>query len=143
MRDDGRMATILLKTEPGEYSWDDLVREKRTTWSGVANNAAQKHMRESAKGDEALIYHTGDEKRIVGLAVLASDPYPDPEDETGKRVVFDLKPARTAKSPDGATLALIKADARFKDFSLVKQARLSVMPVPAAIDKALRKMAGL
>lgn len=137
------MATILLKTEPGEYSWDALVREKRCVWTGVANNAAQKYMRESTKGDDAMIYHTGDEKRIVGLAVLASDPYPDPEDESGKRVVFDLKPVRAAKTPENATLALIKADARFKDFALVKQARLSVMPVPAAIDKALRTMAGL
>lgn len=143
MRDDGRMATILLKTEPSEYSWDDLVREKRSVWSGVANNTAQMHMRAARKGDEALIYHTGSEKRVVGLAVLASDPYPDPEDETGKRVVFDLKPVRAAKTPDGATLALIKADAKFTDFALVKQSRLSVMPVPAAIDKALRKMAGV
>ncbi|MGP1309610.1 MAG: EVE domain-containing protein [Phycisphaerales bacterium] len=137
------MATLLLKTEPGDYSWDDLVRDKRTTWDGVANNAAQMHMRGAKKGDEALIYHTGSEKRIVGLAVLAGDPKPDPEDETGKRVVFDLKPVRAAKTPESATLADVKADAKFKEFALVKQARLSVMPVPPAIDKALRKMAGL
>src|SRR5690606_21313855 len=63
-----RMATLLLKTEPGEYSWGDLVREKRCVWTGVTNNAAQKAMREAKEGDEALLYHTGDEKRIVGLA---------------------------------------------------------------------------
>lgn len=137
------MATLLLKTEPGDYSWDDLVREKRCVWTGVANNAAQKHMRDAKAGDEALLYHTGDEKRIVGLATIAKGAYPDPEDETGKRVVFDLKPLRGATTPDKATLALIKADARFKDFALVKQARLSVMPVPPTIDKALRAMAGL
>lgn len=135
------MATLLLKTEPGEYSFDDLVREKRCVWSGVANNAAQKHMRDAKKGDEAFIYHTGDEKAIVGLATLTSDPYPDETDESGKRVVFDLKPGKRAKTP--ATLAQVKADPRFKDFALVKQARLSVMPVPADLDKALRAMAGL
>ena len=135
------MATLLLKTEPGEYSFDDLVREKRCVWSGVANNAAQKHMRDAKKGDEAFIYHTGDEKAIVGLATLTSDPYPDETDESGTRVVFDLKPGKRAKTP--ATLAQVKADPRFKDFALVKQARLSVMPVPADLDKALRSMAGL
>lgn len=135
------MATLLLKTEPGEYSFDDLVREKRCAWTGVANNAAQKHMRDAKKGDEAFIYHTGDEKAIVGLATLASDPYPDPTDDAGKRVVFDLKPGKRAKTP--VTLAQVKADARFKDFALVKQARLSVMPVPADLDEALRGMAGL
>ena len=137
------MATLLLKTEPGEYSWGDLVREKRCVWTGVTNNAAQKAMREAKEGDEALLYHTGDEKRIVGLATIASDPYPDPDDETGKRVVFDLKPVRAAKTPEKATLALIKADGRFADFALVKQSRLSVMHVPAAIGAALRKMAGV
>lgn len=135
------MATLLLKTEPGEYSFDDLLREKRCAWTGVANNAAQKHMRDAKKGDEAFVYHTGDEKAIVGLATLVSDPYPDPDDDTGKRVVFDLKPGKRAKTP--VTLAQVKADARFKDFALVKQARLSVMPVPADLDKALRAIAGL
>jgi len=71
MSHDARMATLLLKTEPGDYSWDDLVREKRCVWTGVANNAAQKHMRDAKAGDEALLYHTGDEKRIVGLATIA------------------------------------------------------------------------
>lgn len=137
------MATLLLKTEPGEYSWDDLVREGRCVWTGVTNNAAQKHMREASQGDEALLYHTGDEKRIVGLAKLVSGPRPDPEDEAGKRVVFDLAPVRAAKTPEKATLALIKADPRFAEFALVRQARLSVMPVPRDIDKALRAMAGV
>jgi predicted RNA-binding protein with PUA-like domain len=137
------MATILLKTEPDDYSWDDLVREKKTAWTGVANNAAQMHMRAAKKGDEALIYHTGKEKRIVGLATLTSDPYPDPEDDTGKRVLLDLKPVRAAKTPDDATLAKVKADERFAGFALVREPRLSAMPVPAKIDAALRKMAGL
>jgi predicted RNA-binding protein with PUA-like domain len=137
------MATLLLKTEPGDYSWDDLVRDKKTAWTGVANNAAQMHMRAAKKGDEAFIYHTGNEKRIMGLAALTSDPYPDPEDEAGKRVLFDLKPVRAAKTPDQATLAKVKANDLFKDFALVKQARLSAMPVPPKIDAALRKMAGL
>jgi len=133
------MTTFLLKTEPGDYAWDDLVRDKKTVWDGVANNAALLHMRGAKKGDEAFVYHTGTERSIVGLAAIDSDPRTDPDDE--RLVVFDLKPIRKAKTP--VTLAAIKADPRFADFALVKQARLSAMPVPAALDKILRSMAGL
>ncbi|TVQ58957.1 MAG: EVE domain-containing protein [Phycisphaerales bacterium] len=133
------MTTFLLKTEPGDYAWDDLVRDKKTVWDGVANNAALLHMRGAKKGDEAFVYHTGTERSIVGLAAIVSDPRTDPDDE--RLVVFDLKPIRKAKTP--VTLAAIKADPRFADFALVKQARLSAMPVPAALDKILRSMAGL
>lgn len=142
------MATYLLKTEPGDYCWDDLVRDKRTHWSGVANPAAQKHMRGIKKGDEILFYHTGKDKRIMGLAKVVKGAYPDPEKpgQTGagetKFVLVDIAPVRGART-DGATLGAIKADKKFADFDLVRQSRLSAMPVPAAIDKALRKMAGL
>ncbi|MEO0630146.1 MAG: EVE domain-containing protein [Planctomycetota bacterium] len=141
------MATYLCKSEPDDYSYDDLVRDKKTEWDGVTNNAAQKHMRGIKKGDEILFYHTGDEKRIAGLATVTKAAYPDP-DKPGelasgdpKFVLFDLKPTKAATKD--CTLADVKADDRFADFALVKQARLSVMPVPANLDKLLRKMAGL
>lgn len=142
------MTTYLLKTEPGDYSWDDLVREKRTAWTGVANAAAQMHMRAIKKGDEVLLYHTGSEKCIVGLAKVVRGAYPDPDNpgETAagetKFVLVDIAPLRAARTAD-ATLAAIKADRRFADFALVRESRLSAMPVPDALDKALRDLAGL
>ncbi len=141
------MATFLLKTEPGDYSYDDLAADKGTVWDGVSNPAACIHIRSVAKGDEAFIYHTGNEKAIVGLARITSAAYEDPT-KPGlngkgdiKSPVFDIKPLRKSKTP--VTLAEIKADGRFDEFDLVRQGRLSVMPVPARLDKALRKMAGL
>ncbi len=141
------MATYLCKTEPDDYSYDDLVRDKKTAWDGVANNAAQMHMRGINKGDDILVYHTGNEKRIAGLATVTKAAYPDPNNPgklaTGepKFVLFDLKPSKAATK--NCTLADVKADKRFADFALVKQARLSVMPVPAELDTLLRSMAGL
>jgi len=141
------MTTYLLKTEPNDYAYDDLVREKKTIWDGVKNNAALIHLRAMKKGDEALIYHTGNEKRIAGLAAVVSDPYEDPQnpgetrDGAPKFAVVDIKPVKAATKE--ATLADIKADARFEGFDLVRQPRLSVMPVPAKLDKALREMAGV
>jgi predicted RNA-binding protein with PUA-like domain len=141
------MATYLLKTEPSTYSYVDLVRDRKATWDGVANPAALINLRSMKKGDELLIYHTGDEKAIVGLAKAVSDPFEDPKqpgkapDGRPKFAVIDLAPVKAAKTP--VTLAAIKADKQFADFALVKLARLSVMPVPAAMDKALRKLAGL
>lgn len=141
------MATYLCKTEPDVYSYDDLVRDKRTHWDGVANNAAQMHMRTIKKGDEILFYHTGNERRIAGLATVVKTAYLDPENPgtlasgEPKFVLFDLKPLKAATR--GCTLADVKADKRFADFALVTQSRLSVMPVPAALDSLLRTMAGL
>jgi predicted RNA-binding protein with PUA-like domain len=141
------MATLLFKTEPGDYSFADLQREKRCVWTGVANPAALGHIRTAKAGDEVFIYHTGDEKAIVGLAAVVKAPYEDPK-QPGKNAkgepkfaVVDLKPLRAAKTP--VTLAAVKADARFKAFPLVTQGRLSVMPVPADLDRALRSLAGL
>lgn len=141
------MTTYLLKTEPDDYSYDDLVRDKRTEWDGVTAPAALKHMRDVKKGDEAFIYHTGDERRIVGLAKVVTDAYEDPNKpgETAKGEtkfpLFDVKPLKRAKTQ--VTLADIKADKRFADFPLVTIGRLSVMPVPPKLDAALRTMAGL
>jgi len=141
------MATFLVKTEPGTYSYDDLVRDRKTVWSGVSNPAALGHIRSVKQGDEALMYHTGNQTAIVGLARIVSNPYQDPArpgvNAAGapKFAVFDLAPLKKAKTP--VTLAAIKADARFKDFALVRQGRLSVMPVPPEMDKAIRNLAGL
>ena len=120
----------LLKTEPSTYSYADLVRERRTTWDGVANPTALSHLRAMRKGDEAFVYHTGDEKAIVGIARVASDAYPDPKLSDPKRVVVDLEPVRPLEAP--ITLATVKADKRFVDFALVRISRLSVMPVTAS-----------
>ncbi len=141
------MTMFLLKTEPGDYSFDDLVRDGATEWDGVANPAAQKAMRSMKKGDEALIYHTGNERRIAGLAKVVRGAYPDP-DHPGttskgdpKRVLVDVAPVRPAKKT--VTLADIKADERFSGFALVRQPRLSVMEVPADLARSLKAMAGL
>jgi predicted RNA-binding protein with PUA-like domain len=120
----------LLKTEPSTYGWADLARERRATWDGVSNPVALGHLRAMRKGDEAFVYHTGGEKAIVGIARVASDPYPDPKLADPKRVVVDLEPVRPLAR--AVTLASVKADKRFADFALVRQSRLSVMPVTAA-----------
>jgi len=141
------MTIFLLKTEPDNYSYDDLVRDKRTEWDGVRNPTALMHMRTAKKGDEAYIYHTGKERRIAGIAKIVSDVYADPANPglTGKGdlkgPLFDVAPLKAATKD--VTLADIKADDRFKDFDLVKLSRLSAMPVPPKLDKLLRKMAGL
>src|SRR5688572_13670668 len=104
----------LLKEEPGNYSYDAFVTDGGTTWTGVKNPLAQKHLRGIRKGDEVFYYHTGDEKAIVGIAKAASNAYPDPADKTGKAHVVDLVPVRKLKRP--VTLAEVKADKRFKTF---------------------------
>ena len=128
----------LLKTEPSTYSFDDLVRDKRTTWDGVSNPVALKHLRTMRKGDQALVYHTGSEKAIIGIARIAGDPRPDPKLDDPRLVVVDLEPVRALRKP--VPLAAVKADRRFADFELVRISRLSVMPVPPDTWKALLAM---
>ena len=129
------MSRWLLKTEPSTYAFADLVRDGRTTWDGVSNPVALGHLRAMKKGDEALVYHTGDEKAAVGIARVASDPYPDPKQKDPRLVVVDLEPVRALPRP--VTLKAVKADPRFADFALVRISRLSVMPVTDAQWKAL------
>lgn len=131
----------LLKTEPDAYSFDDLVRDGATVWDGVANNAALLHIRQMAPGDQALIYHTGDERRAVGLAEVTSGPYPDPQLGDPKLVVVDVRAAQPLPAP--ITLATIKADPYFADFALVRQGRLSVVPITAEQWAKLMAMAGM
>jgi len=117
----------LFKEEPSHYSFDELVKDKRTMWSGVKNPLAQKHLRSVKKGDRIFYYHTGDEKSVVGIAKALGDAYADPKDKTGKQSVVDVAPVKKLAQP--VTLASIKADASFKTFPLVRISRLSVMPV--------------
>lgn len=130
----------LLKSDPDEYSAHDLQRDKRTTWNGVSSPAALIHLRAMKPGDEVLIYHTGDERAIVALAKVTSNPRPDPTDKTGKLVIVDLSFTKMVATP--VTLAQIKADPAFKDFALVRQGRLSVMPVPDILWAAVLRLAG-
>jgi predicted RNA-binding protein with PUA-like domain len=117
----------LFKEEPSHYSYDDLVRDGRTAWTGVRNPLAQKHLRSVAKGDRVFFYHTGDEKAIVGIAKAAAAAYPDPADKDGKLYAVDVLPVRKLKHP--VTLAAVKADGAFASFPLTRMPRLSVMPV--------------
>ncbi|MBI1748297.1 MAG: EVE domain-containing protein [Acidobacteria bacterium] len=133
-------ACWLLKTEPDVYSYDDLERDRKTVWDGVSNNLALKHLRAMHKGDAALIYHTGDERRLVGLAEIISDPYADPKLDEPKRVVVDIKPRQRLKQ--AVSLETIKSRKEFVDFALVRLPRLSVMPVTEKQLKALMALAG-
>jgi predicted RNA-binding protein with PUA-like domain len=128
----------VLKTEPSEYGFPDLVRERRTRWTGVSNPVALKHLRSMLEGDEALIYHTGNEKALVGLARIASAPYPDPSDSS--LVVVDVEAGKPL--PRAVPLAAIKAEAAFADLGLVRVPRLSVVPVEPGQWKRLLAMAG-
>ena len=126
------MTTWLLKTEPSTYSIADLAREKRTKWDGVKNAAALLNLRKMMVGDQVFIYHTGDEKAIVGVArVFIADT---------KDGVITLEYEKTLKRP--VPLSVIKADKAFKEFALVKISRLSAMPVSAAHWKLISKMGG-
>jgi predicted RNA-binding protein with PUA-like domain len=117
----------LFKEEPSNYSFDALVKDTRTEWSGVKNPLAQKHLRSVKKGDLIFYYHTGNEKAVVGIAKALGDAYNDPKDKSGKLAVVDVGPVRKLEQP--VTLAEIKADPAFKTFALVRISRLSVMPV--------------
>jgi predicted RNA-binding protein with PUA-like domain len=130
----------LVKEEPTHYGFDALVKDKKAVWSGVRNALAQRHLRGVKKGDRIFYYHTGDEKAVVGTAKALSDPYPDPEDASGKFVAVDIAPV--TKLPRPVTLAEIKADTAFRDFPLVRIARLSVMPVTDAQWSRIVRMAG-
>ena len=130
-----RMGYWLLKTEPSTYSWSDLVKAKHATWDGVKNPTALRNLREMKVGDLAFIYHTGDEKAIVGIAKVVKAAYPDPKAGDDSLVVVDLEPVKPLKAP--VTLASIKADKQYAAWALVRIPRLSVMPVTAEHWKQL------
>ena len=128
----------LLKTESSTYSYADLERDKKAVWDGVSNALALKHLRSMKRGDLAFIYHTGDEKQIVGIADVTSDAYPDPKEKDARLVVVDLKLRKRLTRP--VTLSEVKALSEFRDFELVRMGRLSVMPVSESRWKKLLKM---
>ena len=132
------MVHWLVKSDPDTYGLDDLERDRKTLWDGVANPVAVKHIRAIAAGDSLLVYHTGAEKAVVGIARAASAGRPDPKD--AKLAVFDLEFVRRAAKP--VTLAALKADPAFAAFDLVRLPRLSVMPVPAPLWKKILARAG-
>ena len=131
----------LLKSDPGDYSYDDLAKDGKAVWDGVTNNLALQNLRKIKKGDLLLIYHTGDEKAIVGLAIAASNPYHDPNGDNEKLTIIDIKAKKQVKRP--VTLSDIKQRPEFAEFPLVRLPRLSVMPVGESEYKRLVELAGL
>ena len=129
----------LFKEEPTHYSFDALVKDKKTVWSGVKNPLAQKHLRSVKRGDRIFYYHTGDEKSVVGTAKALNDAYADPDDKSGKSAVVDVAPVGKLARP--VTLAEIKSTPAFRDFPLVRISRLSVMPVSDDEWARIEKMA--
>jgi len=133
------MAYWLLKSEPNVYSYADLERDLQTIWDGVNNNLALIHIRTAQPKDLALIYHTGDERRAVGIGEIISLPYPDPKLNDPKRAVFDIKAVRSLPQP--VTLAQIKQNPDFEGFDLIRISRLSVVPVSEAHWQKILKLA--
>lgn len=122
------MATWLLKTEPSAYSFADLVRDKKAVWDGIRNPEARNNLRAAKKGDLVLVYHTGDERRVVGLGKITRGAYPDPADAAWLAV--DVAPTRALVQP--VTLPQLKAEKKLADFALIRRGRLSVVPVTDA-----------
>lgn len=135
------MAFWLIKTEPGSWSWDDQVRKGVEGWDGVRNHQAAKNLRTMQIGDLAFFYHSVNEKRIVGIVEVVREAYPDPTDASGKFVQVDFKTVKPLPSP--VTLADIKADPRFADLALLRQSRLSVMPIDASSWASICQMGGV
>jgi len=127
------MAYWILKTEPSTYSFDRLVGERTARWDGITNPVALKNIRAMQRGDELMIYHTGDEKAVVGLATVASAPYPDPKNS--KLAVVDIAAGQALPRP--VTLGEIRQEPALKDLALVRMPRLSVVP---ATDAQWRKL---
>jgi predicted RNA-binding protein with PUA-like domain len=119
------MAYWLMKSEPGSYSWDDLVRDGGTMWDGVRNNAARLHLRAMKPGDQAFFYHSMDERAVVGIMRITGPSQPDGED--GSWVKVPVEPVKPLKKP--VTLAQIKAEPKLAKMELIRQSRLSVAPV--------------
>jgi predicted RNA-binding protein with PUA-like domain len=135
------IARWLVKTEPSTYSYADLERDGGTTWDGVSNALALIHLRTMAVGDSILVYHSGAEKSVVGLARVSAGPRPDPKLDDPKLVVVGLEPVAKARAP--LSLTMIKAEKSCRDLGLVRMSRLSVMPVPERAWEFIVHKAGL
>ena len=132
------MAHWLIKSEPSVYSWDQFVKDKKTSWTGVRNAQATINLKAMKSGDLCFFYHSNDGKEIVGIAKVVKTAYPDPTDKAGKAVAVDVAAVEPVKQP--VTLGVIKADPKFTDFKLVRQSRLSVVPVSDEHWKLILKM---
>ena len=132
------MAYWLCKQEPSTYNIDELEKEKKTSWDGVHNNLALKHIRQMKKGDLAFFYHTGDEKQIVGIMEITSAPYPNPKEKDPRFVAIDVKFKKRLQRP--IPLDEIKNNKAFKDWELLRISRLSVMPVSSPIWHEINKI---
>ena len=132
------MAYWLVKSEPTAYSWDQLVKDKQTCWSGVRNYAARLHLRNMKKGDEVFFYHSNEGTEIVGIATVTKEAYQDPTTTDDKWVAVDLKPLKKIKNP--VTLEAIKKDKRLASMALVRIGRLSVQPVTDAEWKLILEL---
>lgn len=121
------MAYWLVKSEPHKYSWDMMVKDGRTHWDGVRNHQAAANLKAMQVGDKAFFYHSNEGKEIVGIVEIVRTAYPDPGDEAGRFVMVDVAPVRPVKR--AVTLAEMKAEPRLADLALIRQSRLSVVPV--------------
>jgi predicted RNA-binding protein with PUA-like domain len=130
----------LVKQEPEDYSWDDLVRDKKTAWTGVRNFQARNNLRNMKTGDAVLFYHSGKEKSVVGIAEVAKTAYPDPTADDDSWIAVDIKPLKRFAKP--VSLADIRANAKLRDLLLVRQSRLSVVPVSKEDFDEIVKMSG-
>ena len=128
----------LVKQEPDSYSWSDFVGEGQTAWTGVRNYTARNNLRKMQKGDEVLFYHSGEDKAVVGVARVTRPAYLDPTAKEGDWSAVDLAPIKSLRRP--VTLRQIKSDPRLKQTPLIRQSRLSVMPLTATEFRTIVKM---
>ena len=135
------MACWLMKSEPGAYSWEDLVRDGSTYWDGVRNYQAANNMKKMKKGEKIFFYHSVTEKQIVGVMEVTREYYPDHTDPSHRFGMVDVKPL--APVTRFVTLAQIKSESKLADLALIRQSRLSVLPIAATHWKILCKMAGM
>ena|SRR5688500_4050457 len=126
----------LVKQEPEKYSFDDLIRDEKTVWDGVRNYQARNNLREMKRGDQVLFYHSGTEKAVVGIAEVSRENFPDPADE--KWIAVEIKPVEKFKK--AVTLDEIKAEKSLENIALIKQSRLSVMPLAREEFETIIKM---
>ncbi|MCX8019577.1 MAG: EVE domain-containing protein [Chitinophagaceae bacterium] len=130
----------LVKSDPEEYGWQDLIREKQTCWSGVRNFTARNYLLQMKKNDKVFFYHSSQGKQIVGIATVVKEAYPDPTTEDNRWMAVDLKPVKQLKKP--VTLEEIKKEKKLSAMALVRMSRLSVQPVSESEWNIILKMAG-
>ncbi len=135
------MAYWLVKSEPSSYSWDQMVKDGRTFWSGVRNYQAAGNLKAMRTGDRAFFYHSGDDKAVVAIVEVVKEYYPDHTDESGKFGMVDVKAVAAVKTP--VTLAAIKAEPKLKNLQLVRHSRLSVVPIDDASWRLICAMGGV